>query len=48
MKFLNEILDRPLTERPFLLLVTGYPANDAMVPDIQRKALDDYVSFISE
>jgi hypothetical protein len=48
MKFLNEILDRPLTERPFLLLVTGYPASDAMVPDIKRKALDDYVSFVTE
>lgn len=48
MKFLNEILDRPLTERPFLLLVTGYPASDAMVPDIRRKALDDYVSFVIE
>jgi nitroreductase len=48
MKFLNEILDRPLSERPFLLLVTGYPAPDAMVPDIRRKALDDYVSFVTE
>jgi nitroreductase len=32
MKFLNEILDRPDTERPFLLLVVGYPAPDAQVP----------------
>lgn len=48
MKFLNEILDRPLTERPFLLLVTGYPASDAMVPDIKRKALEEYVSFADE
>ena len=46
MKFLNEILDRPKSERPFLLLVVGYPADDAKVPDIKRKALEDYVSFI--
>lgn len=46
MAFLNEILDRPKTERPFLLLVAGYPADDAEVPDIKRKPLEDYVSFI--
>jgi iodotyrosine deiodinase len=40
MGFLNEILDRPARERPFLLLVVGYPAGDAMVPDITRKPLD--------
>jgi len=48
MKFLNEILGRPKTERPFLLLVTGYPADDAEVPDIQRKSLDEFASFIEE
>ena len=48
MKFLNEILGRPKSERPFLLLVVGYPAEDARVPDIQRKALEDYTSFIDE
>jgi nitroreductase len=48
MKFLNEILRRPGSERPFLLLVVGYPASDATVPDIQRKALDDYASFIDK
>jgi iodotyrosine deiodinase len=45
MKFLNEILDRPVSDRPFLLLVTGYPAEDATVPDISRKTLDEFVSF---
>ena len=44
MGFLNEILDRPASERPFLLLVAGYPADDAQVPDISRKPLDDFVS----
>ncbi|MCC7184981.1 MAG: nitroreductase family protein [Acidobacteria bacterium] len=40
MGFLNEILGRPVRERPFLLLVVGYPADDATVPDIVRKPLD--------
>ncbi len=48
MKFLNEILGRPTNERPFLLLVTGYPADDAQVPDIGRKALDEFVSFVED
>ena len=48
MKFLNEILGRPKSERPFLLLVEGYPADDAEVPDISRKTLDDYASFIDD
>lgn len=46
MKFLNEILGRPTSERPFLLLVTGYPADDAEVPDIDRKPLEEFASFI--
>lgn len=36
MGFLNEILDRPAREKPFLLLVVGYPKQDAKVPDIRR------------
>jgi iodotyrosine deiodinase len=46
MKFLNDILGRPKSERPFLLLVTGYPADDATVPDIKRKSLEQYTTFI--
>lgn len=46
MKFLNEILGRPSSERPFLLLVVGYPAENAEVPDISRKALQDFTSFV--
>ena len=48
MKFLNEILGRPKSERPFLLLVVGYPADGARVPDIRRKPLDAFVSFVDE
>jgi iodotyrosine deiodinase len=47
MKFLNEILGRPRDlERPFLLLVTGYPAPDALVPDIARRPLSEICTFI--
>lgn len=45
MKFLNRILGRPPQERPFLLLVTGYPAPGASVPDIHRKPLAEIASF---
>ncbi len=46
MKFLNKILDRPKDiERPFLLLVVGYPAARAMVPDIGRKPLTEIATF---
>ena len=47
MKFLNEILGRPKSaERPFLLLVVGYPDESAMVPDIGRKPLDEVVTYV--
>ena len=45
MRFLNEILDRPKSERPFLLLVAGYPDADAEVPDISRKSLEEFTTF---
>jgi nitroreductase len=46
MNFLNEILNRPKNERPFLLLVAGYPAKDATVPDIKKKSLQEIASFL--
>jgi nitroreductase len=48
MKFLNEILERPKNERPFLLLVTGYPAAGVEVPDIRRKPLAGIASFFGD
>jgi nitroreductase len=45
MGFLNTLLDRPSRERPFLLLVVGYPAHAAQVPDISRKPLDQIMSW---
>ena len=41
MGFLREILERPENERPFLLLPVGYPAEDAVVPDLERKSFDE-------
>ena len=46
MGFLNAILDRPPNEKPFLLLVVGHPADDAMVPDIRKKPLDEIATFV--
>jgi len=45
MRFLNEILGRPSNERPFLLLVVGYPQDGAVVPDIGRKPLEEIATF---
>ncbi len=46
MRFLREILERPAYERPFMLLVCGYPSDDAEVPDIKRRALEDIATFV--
>jgi nitroreductase len=46
MGFLNEILGRPSHERPFLLLVVGYPAEGATVPDISKKPLEEIATFV--
>ena len=46
MGFMNEILERPKgLERPYMLLVVGYPAKDAVVPDIRRLPLSDISTF---
>jgi iodotyrosine deiodinase len=45
MNFLNEILERPAHERPFLLLVVGHPASGAQVPEISKKALTEIATF---
>jgi len=41
MKFLSEILGRPRNEKPYILFPVGYPAPDAEVPDLRRKALEE-------
>lgn len=45
MRFLNEILGRPDNERPFLVLVTGFPDPEAKVPKITRKSLEAITSY---
>lgn len=46
MGFLTDLLQRPPQERPFLLLVTGYPAEGASVPEIARKKLSEISEFV--
>jgi iodotyrosine deiodinase len=41
MGFLRELLGRPENERPYVLIPVGYPAADATVPALRRKALDE-------
>ena len=45
MKFLNEILNRPASEKTFLLLVVGFPAPECQVPDISRLPIEKMVEF---
>lgn len=47
MGFLREVLDRPETERPYLLVPMGHPADDCLVPDIGKKALDEIGVFVT-
>lgn len=46
MGFLNQILNRPSHERPFLILVIGYPAENAQVPVITKKELPEITTFV--
>ncbi|MEX0608063.1 MAG: nitroreductase family protein [Balneolaceae bacterium] len=46
MGFLNEIMNRPANEKPFLLLVVGYPEKKVSVPDITKKTLKEIASFL--
>ena len=45
MRFLNTILGRPDHEKPFLILVTGYPDEKARVPTISKYELDQIATF---
>ena len=46
MAFLARVLERPRNERPFVLIPVGYPARDALVPDIRKKALDEIRTIV--
>lgn len=45
MGFLRDILQRPDHEHAMLVMPVGYPAEDAMVPDLSRKPLEDIAVF---
>jgi nitroreductase len=45
MNFLIEVLERPENERPFLLIPVGYPEEEAYVPDLKRKPLEEVVEY---
>ncbi len=46
MRFLNRLLNRPSNEKPFMILVTGYPGKDTMVPDLSKKPLSEIATFL--
>ena len=46
MGFLNQILGRPSQEKPFLILVVGYPDGEARVPDISKKSSEECLTFV--
>jgi len=45
MNFLRQLLGRPDHEHAMLLMPVGYPADDAQVPNLRRKTLDEVSSF---
>jgi iodotyrosine deiodinase len=45
MNFLTKILNRPAEEKPFMIVAAGYPAKNAVVPDISKKSLVEIVTF---
>ncbi|MGB4843967.1 MAG: nitroreductase family protein [Ferruginibacter sp.] len=45
MNFLSKILERPVNEKPYLLIPVGYAAEECWVPDIQRKPLTEVAEF---
>ena len=48
MKFLNQLCDRPVNEKPMMVLVVGHPAPDARVPvhATIKKPLDQISSWL--
>ena len=46
MGFLNQVLSRPVQEKPFLILVVGYPDGEACVPDISKKSPEECLTFM--
>lgn len=45
MAFLTDLLERPVSEKPTMLVITGYPASDARIPNLVRKPLAEIATF---
>ena len=45
MNFLQKVLDRPINEKPFLLIPVGYPADEAEVPNLTRKGKEEVIVY---
>lgn len=45
MNFISEALNRPVNERPFLLIPVGFPAKSALVPNLTRKKKEDIIEY---
>jgi iodotyrosine deiodinase len=43
---LHEILQRPKNEKPIVLIPVDYPAENALIPDISRKSLEEIMIVI--
>jgi nitroreductase len=46
MAFLTKLFGRPQNERPFVLFPIGYPVDGCKVPTLQRKPLDQVLTFV--
>ncbi len=47
MGFLSRILHRPVNQKPYLLIPVGYPADDAEVPAIPKRTLQDILTVVA-
>jgi len=43
MNFLTQILNRPINEKPYLLIPVGYPAENTLVPNLVRKSKNEVI-----
>jgi len=48
MSFLNEICGRPAHDKPYILLVVGYPKEDATIPEhaMRKRGLSEIATFL--
>ena len=48
MAFLTKVLGRPVNERPFVLFPVGYPEAGCLVPDLDRKPIDEIMTVVGD